>query len=82
MSRYRHFSRQVELWERVSEYGTLPRIQNEIGIQVLHECDARVDLGDAAQLSQRSATDTKLMAELRYWMSTMHVASIIGKIVS
>jgi hypothetical protein len=52
---------------------------NEFGIQVLHECDAPVDFGDAAQLVATISSDTKLMAELRYWMSTMHVASIIGR---
>jgi len=52
---------------------------NEIGTQVMNECEAPVKVAGAAQLVAAISGDIQLMSELRYWMSTMHVAMIIGR---
>lgn len=52
---------------------------NEFNIQVMIECKAPVDATDAAKVITAISSDKQLMSELRYWMSSMHVASIIGR---
>jgi len=46
--------------------------------QKLLECEAPINDGDAAALVTTISKNEQLMSELRYWMSTMHVAQNIG----
>ena len=46
--------------------------------QELLECDTPIEAETAAQIVQRISGDEQLMSELRYWMSTMRVALLIG----
>lgn len=43
------------------------------------DCDAPVGEARAAQIVAGIASDAALMGELRYWMSTMRVAALIGR---
>jgi len=46
--------------------------------QKLLECEAPINDGEAAALVATISKNEQLMSELRYWMSTMHVAQSIG----
>lgn len=62
---------QVYIWENCYS-------SNDLGIQVMHECETPVDPGEAAQLLAAISGDKQLISELRFWMSTMRVALLIG----
>jgi hypothetical protein len=47
-------------------------------IQTLIQCDAPIGPEDAEALVMMISENEQLMSELRYWMSTMRVAEIIG----
>jgi len=47
--------------------------------QTMHDCESPIDEARAAAIIEVISTDQSLMKELRYWMSTMHVAGIIGR---
>jgi len=49
------------------------------GHQQLLDCESPVDEGIAAGIVDKIRNDTALMSELRYWMSTMNVASRLGR---
>lgn len=49
------------------------------GTQTLRACAAPIDDAAAAAIVERIASDENLMAELRYWMSTMRVAALISR---
>jgi hypothetical protein len=49
------------------------------GHQQLLECESPIDAGRAAEIVDTIRKDAALMAELRYWMSTMNVASRLGR---
>lgn len=51
-------------------------IQGEF--QVFNDCEAPKAEVDLAEILQAISTNTKLSSELRYWMSTMQVAAIMG----
>lgn len=63
---------QLHIWENC--YGT-----NETGDQVMHDCDSPVDEARVASVVDAIRSDAALIAELRYWMSTMHVAGLISR---
>ena len=46
--------------------------------QLMLDCASPVDEAEAARVVDAIRTDAALMAELRYWMSTMKVASQVG----
>jgi len=46
--------------------------------QTLLECEAPINVEEAAALVAKIGKNEQLMSELRYWMSTMRVAQIIG----
>jgi hypothetical protein len=48
------------------------------GEQQMRDCASPIDNARAAGIVARISGDAVLMAELRYWMSTMRVAGIIG----
>lgn len=52
---------------------------NERGEQYLRDCASPVSEARAADIVNAIRGDPALMSELRYWMSTMHVASLIGR---
>ena len=52
---------------------------NEQAEQQLRACASPVSEERAAEIVSAIGSDKSLMSELRYWMSTMHVASIIGR---
>jgi len=52
---------------------------NEQGEQDLRDCASPVSEARAADIVNTIRGDRPLMSELRYWMSTMHVASLIGR---
>ena len=52
---------------------------NERGEQELRDCASPVSEARAADIVNAIRGDRPLMSELRYWMSTMHVASLIGR---
>lgn len=52
---------------------------DELSIQKLIDCEAPVDAKESARLIAALSGDEPLMSELRYWMSTMYVALIIGR---
>lgn len=52
---------------------------NEADEQALHDCPSPVAEERAAKIVSAIANDATLMAELRYWMSSMHVAGLIGR---
>lgn len=47
--------------------------------QTLHACPSPISEAQAAQLVAVISRDTALMNELRYWMSTLYVAGLIGQ---
>jgi hypothetical protein len=51
---------------------------DERGVQQLIDCPSPVDEARARRIVDTIAGDAALMAELRYWMSTMRVARLIG----
>lgn len=52
---------------------------NMFGGQEFLDCKSPVDERRAGEIVDSIRGDAALMAELRYWMSTMHVASLIGR---
>jgi hypothetical protein len=52
---------------------------NELGEQDFRDCRATISEARAAGIVDSIRRDEPLMAELRYWMSTMQVASQIGR---
>lgn len=52
---------------------------NEQAKQELRDCPSPVSEERAAEVVNSIRSDKSLMSELRYWMSTMHVASLIGR---
>ena len=52
---------------------------NELGEQELRDCASPVSERRAAEIVNQIRNNRPLMSELRYWMSTMHVASLIGR---
>ena len=52
---------------------------NEQAKQELRDCTSPVSEERAAEIVNAIRSDKSLMSELRYWMSTMHVASLIGR---
>ncbi len=52
---------------------------NELGEQELQDCESPVSEARAAEIVNSIRGNGALMSELRYWMSTMHVASLIGR---
>lgn len=52
---------------------------NEHNEQLLLDCPSPVSEARAAEIVNAIRTDRPLMSELRYWMSTMRVASQIGR---
>lgn len=52
---------------------------NERGEQDLRDCVSPVNEARAADIVNAIRRDRALMSELRYWMSTMQVASMIGR---
>ena len=52
---------------------------NQLGEQELRPCASPVSEARANEIVDRIRGDPALMSELRYWMSTMHVASLIGR---
>ena len=52
---------------------------NELGEQELRACPSPVSETRAAEIVDEIRGNQALMSELRYWMSTMHVASLIGR---
>jgi hypothetical protein len=49
------------------------------GRQTMRACKSPISDADAAAIIDGIRSDAALIAELRYWMSTMHVASLIGR---
>jgi hypothetical protein len=52
---------------------------NPQGEQAFRECDSPISEAQAAQIVNNISGDAALMSELRYWVSTLHVASLIGR---
>ena len=52
---------------------------NALGDQFLRNCASPVTEARASEIVNAIGRDQKLMSELRYWMSTMQVASQIGR---
>ena len=50
----------------------------ELGIQTMSGCDAAINEEDTEKIVNSISSNSELMAELRYWMSTLYVASVIG----
>jgi len=48
------------------------------GVQDMRECGSPISDAEAARLVARISRDEALMSELRYWVSTMRVAAVIG----
>jgi hypothetical protein len=44
----------------------------------MRACDAPISNAEAAAIVARISRDATLMSELRYWVSTMRVAAVIG----
>ena len=63
---------QLYIWTKC--YGS-----NAVGDQFLRNCPPPITESAAANLVNAISSDQALMAELRYWMSTMQVASQIGR---
>lgn len=49
------------------------------GGQQFYQCESPISEAEAAALANSLANNDQLVAELRYWMSTMHIAQIIGE---
>ncbi len=54
-------------------------VSNELGEQEMRNCASPVSEARAADIVNTIRQDGSLMSELRYWMSTMQVASMIGR---
>ncbi len=54
-------------------------VSNERGEQDFRPCASPVSEHRAADIVNAIRSDRALMSELRYWMSTMQVASMIGR---
>jgi hypothetical protein len=52
---------------------------DQFGNQKMFDCPSPVDEARAREIADALANDAALIEELRYWMSTMHVALLIGK---
>jgi hypothetical protein len=52
---------------------------DQFGHQQLLECESPIDMDTAAAIVDAIRNDAALMAELRYWMSTMTVATRLGR---
>jgi hypothetical protein len=52
---------------------------DQFGNQKMFDCPSPADETRVREIVDTLATDAALMNELRYWMSTMHVALLIGK---
>ena len=52
---------------------------NPLGKQEMLNCASPIDEARAKEIVDALVSDAALMEELRYWMSTMHVASLIGR---
>jgi len=52
---------------------------NARGDQEMRNCPSPLSEGRAAEIVERIRRDRELMSELRYWMSTMQVATQIGR---
>ncbi len=52
---------------------------NAAGDQEMHSCPSPIDEARTAEIVDAIRNDAALMDELRYWMSTMHVAGLIGR---
>ena len=63
---------QLYIWTKC--YGS-----NALGDQFLRNCPSPISEGAAAEIVNRIGGNRPLMSELRYWMSTMQVASQIGR---
>jgi hypothetical protein len=63
---------QLHIWENC--YGA-----NQNGEQEMHDCESPTDEARVAAVVDALRSDAALMAELRYWMSTMHVAGLISR---
>ncbi len=50
-----------------------------LGDQDMHDCPSPIDEARARDIVDAIRHDAVLMTELRYWMSTMHVAGLIGR---
>ncbi len=49
------------------------------GDQEMHPCPSPISEARATEIVDTISNDAALMAELRYWMSSMHVAGLIGR---
>jgi hypothetical protein len=63
---------QAYIWD--SCYGS-----DQHGNQQMLDCESPVDEARAREIVDTLAHNTALMEELRYWMSTMHIAVLIAK---
>lgn len=52
---------------------------NPLGKQEMLNCASPIDESRAKEIVDALVSDAALMEELRFWMSTMHVASLIGR---
>lgn len=52
--------------------------RQHFGIQLLLDCDGPANSQELAEVLDTISSNPELIAELRYWMSTMHVAQLIG----
>lgn len=62
---------QLYIWERCYSVDVS-------GEQELHDCKSPIDRARAAGIVDSISGDEALMSELRYWMSTLHVATLIA----
>jgi hypothetical protein len=63
---------QMYIWSHC--YRTLPD-----GTQELTDCDSPIPQEKAAEIAAMIRQNAPVMAELRYWVSTLHVASLIAR---
>ena len=63
---------QLYIWSNC--YASNPR-----GEQQFRDCAAPISEPHAAEIVNAISRDASLMSELRYWVSTLHVASLIGR---
>ena len=54
-------------------------VSNERGEQELQDCASPVSEARATEIVDEIRGNRALMSELRYWMSTMHIAALIGR---
>ncbi|MDA3934624.1 MAG: hypothetical protein PF630_09930 [Gammaproteobacteria bacterium] len=67
-----HFDIQLYIWENC--YRTTSGVNQD-----MFACDSPIDEARAAEILGGLVQNTTLIEELRFWMSTMHVASIMGR---